>query len=237
MHLVTMAILIICLVTVFPSLWEKTCYFYLSFLSVASQGLWDPSSPTGDWAWALWQWKWRVLPTGPPVKSQAVSFLSDLSKKKKESEVTQSCLTLCDPWTVACRLFHPWNFPGKNTGVGGHFLLRGSCQPRDPTQVSHIAGRLFTNWATRESLPVNHGEAKIWNLSHMVKNLPAKQETWVLSLGWEDSLEKGMATHSSILVWEILWTEEPGELQSVGSQRVRHDWGIYTPLYLKAARE
>ena len=124
MHLVTMAILIICLVTVFPSLWEKTCYFYLSFLSVASQGLWDPSSPTGDWAWALWQWKWRVLPTGPPVKSQAVSFLSDLSKKKKESEVTQSCLTLCDPWTVACRLFHPWNFPGKSAGVGCHHFLR-----------------------------------------------------------------------------------------------------------------
>ena len=46
----------------------------------------------------------------------------------------------------------------------------------------------------------------------MVKNLPAKQETWVLSLGWEDPLEKEMATHSSILTWEIPWTEEPGGL-------------------------
>ena len=50
----------------------------------------------------------------------------------------------------------------------------------------------------------------------MVKNLPAKQETWVRSLGWEDLLEKGMATHSSILAWRIPRTEEPGGLQSVG---------------------
>ena len=46
----------------------------------------------------------------------------------------------------------------------------------------------------------------------MVKNLPAIQETWVQSLGWEDALEKGMATYSSILAWRILWTEEPGRL-------------------------
>ena len=57
----------------------------------------------------------------------------------------------------------------------------------------------------------------------MVKDLPATQETGVLSLGWEDSLEKGMATHSRILDWRIPWTEEPGELQFVGSQRVRHN--------------
>ena len=60
-------------------------------------------------------------------------------------------------------------------------------------------------------------------VAQMLKNLPAMQETQVRSLGWEDSLEKGMATHSSILAWKIPWTEEPGRLQSVGSQRVRHD--------------
>ena len=54
----------------------------------------------------------------------------------------------------------------------------------------------------------------------MVKNQPAMQETGVQSLGREDSLEKGMATHSSILAWEMPWTEEPGGLQSMGSQRV-----------------
>ena len=55
------------------------------------------------------------------------------------------------------------------------------------------------------------------------KNLLAMQETWVQSLGWEDPLEKGMATHSSILAWWIPQTEQPGGLQSMGSQRVRHD--------------
>ena len=58
----------------------------------------------------------------------------------------------------------------------------------------------------------------------MVKNLPAMQETWVPSLGQEDPLEKKMATHSSILAWEIPWTEKPGGLESTGSQRVGHDW-------------
>ena len=53
-------------------------------------------------------------------------------------------------------------------------------------------------------------------------------ETWVRSLGWEDSLEKEVATHSSILAWKISWTEEPGGLQSMGSQRVRHDWATNT---------
>ena len=56
-----------------------------------------------------------------------------------------------------------------------------------------------------------------------VKNLPAVKKTQVQSLGWEDLLEKETATHSSILAWEILWTEEPGRLQSTGSQRVRHN--------------
>ena len=57
----------------------------------------------------------------------------------------------------------------------------------------------------------------------MAKNMPAVQETQVRSVGWEDALEKEMATHSSILAWKISWTEEPGGLQSMGSQRVRHD--------------
>ena len=57
----------------------------------------------------------------------------------------------------------------------------------------------------------------------MVKKLPAMQETWVRSLGWEDPLEKGMATHSSILAWRILWTEETGRVLSMGSQKVGHD--------------
>ena len=57
----------------------------------------------------------------------------------------------------------------------------------------------------------------------MIKNLPAMQEMWVRSVGWEDPLEMDMATHSSILAWEVLWTEEPGGLRSMGSQRVGHN--------------
>ena len=59
-------------------------------------------------------------------------------------------------------------------------------------------------------------------MAQMVKNLPAVQETQVRSLGWEDPLEKGMATYSSVLAWRIPRTEEPGRLQSLGWQRVRH---------------
>ena len=60
-------------------------------------------------------------------------------------------------------------------------------------------------------------------MAQMVKNLPAMWEIRVQSLGWEDLLEESMATHSSILAWRILWTEEPGGLQSMGSQRAGHD--------------
>ena len=74
-------------------------------------------------------------------------------------------------------------------------------------------------------------------VAQMVMRLPAMQETRVWSLGWEDPLEKEMATHSSTLAWKIPRTKEPGRLQSMGSQRVRHDWAtahtyIHT-LYLR----
>ena len=61
------------------------------------------------------------------------------------------------------------------------------------------------------------------SVAQRLKRLPAMQETWVQSLGQEDPLEKEMATHSSILAWRILWTEQPGGLQSTGLQRVGHD--------------
>ena len=69
-------------------------------------------------------------------------------------------------------------------------------------------------------------EERDWTLllvAQRLKHLPPVQETWVRSLGWEDPLEKEMATHSSILAWRIPWTEQPGRLQFTGSQRVRHD--------------
>ena len=71
-------------------------------------------------------------------------------------------------------------------------------------------------------------------VAQTVKNLPAVQETWVRSLGGEDALEKGMAPHSNVLAWRILWTEESGGLWSMGSQRVRDDWAtnVHTLLYI-----
>ena len=64
--------------------------------------------------------------------------------------------------------------------------------------------------------------------TQMVKNLPAMWETQVWSLGWQDPLEKGIASHSSILSWRIPWTEKPGKLEYTGSQRLRHDWATNT---------
>ena len=65
--------------------------------------------------------------------------------------------------------------------------------------------------------------SRAFPVAQLVKNLPAMQKTWVLSLVWGDPLEEEMATPSSILAWETLWTEEPGRLQSMGLQRVIHD--------------
>ena len=89
---------------------------------------------------------------------------------------------------------------------------RESSQPRDRTRVSYVsctAGRFFT---TGPSL-----------VAQTVKNLPVVQEIQVPSLGQEDPLEKGMDIHSSTLAWKIPWTEGPGQLQSMGSQRVGHN--------------
>ena len=99
--------------------------------------------------------------------------------------------------------------------------------------------KISVRWASRISnrqlgLGQEHRGSKlcIWVLlkwgasmvAQMVKNLPAIRETWVQNLGQKDALEKGMATHSSILVWRISWTKEPGGLQAMGLQKVRHDW-------------
>ena len=74
------------------------------------------------------------------------------------------------------------------------------------------------------SLQADASPTELWAslVAQIVEHLPAIQETQVRSLGWEDSLEKEIATHSSILAWRIAWTEEPGGLQFMGSQRVGH---------------
>ena len=73
-------------------------------------------------------------------------------------------------------------------------------------------------------------------VAQMVKSLPAIRKIWVRSLGWEDHLEKEMATHSSILAWKIPWMEEPGRLQSMQSQRVEYDWVTSIHFYWGVSR-
>ena len=79
-----------------------------------------------------------------------------------------------------------------------------------------MAGMLhLSNWELKTQFN-NYDKFRVSLVAQMVKSLPAIQETWVQSLGWEDHLEKEMATYSSILAWKIPWTEEPGRLQSMG---------------------
>ena len=86
----------------------------------------------------------------------------------------------------------------------------------------------------KNSLFINYCDILVFLSSlvpQTVKNLPAIQEFQIQSLGWEGLLQKGMATHSSILAWRIPWTEEPGRLQSMEQQRVRRDWTTNTHTY------
>ena len=120
------------------------------------------------------------------------------------------------------------DFPGKNTGVGCHALLLGifPTQGLNPRllhcrqilyQLSH-QGSPGIHISPLFRFPSHLGHHRATLVAQMVKNPPAMQETQVWSLGQEDPLEKGMATHSSILIWRIPWTEEPGRQQSMGSQ-------------------
>ena len=81
-------------------------------------------------------------------------------------------------------------------------------------------------------LPPSFPLPSIFPLAQTVKLLPTMQETQVQSLGWEDPLEKEVATHSSTLAWKIPWMEEPGRLHSMGPQRVGHDWATSLSLHL-----
>ena len=116
-------------------------------------------------------------------------------------------------------------------------MLDLSSPTRDRTHVSCIGRQILNHWTTSKVLPFIyiytniHFSGSSENL--VVKNLPAMQETWVLCLGWEDPLGKGVATYSRILAWRVPWTEEPDGLQSMGSQRVGHDWATNTLLSLE----
>ena len=117
----------------------------------------------------------------------------------------------------------PWDSPGKNTGVGCHFLLQ-CMKVKSESEVAESCPTLSNPMDCSPPGSSIHGifQAKVleWGaiafssigaslVAQVVKNLPGMQETWVRSLGWEDPLEKGMAIHSSIFAWRTPWTEEP----------------------------
>ena len=118
-------------------------------------------------------------------------------KVKSESEVAQSCLTLCEPMG--------YSPPGASI----HGILQARVLEWGAIAFYTHSRECFVSCASF--------------VSQRVKNLPEMWETWVSSLDWEVPLEKATATHSSILAWKIPWTEEPGGLQSMGSQKVGHN--------------
>ena len=104
-----------------------------------------------------------------------------------------------------------WGFPDSPAGK------ESTCNARDPGSIP------VSRSSTGEGIgyPLQYSWSSL--VGQAVKNLPATRETWVRFLGGEDPLEEGIATHSSILAWRNPWTEKPGGLQSMQSQRVRHD--------------
>ena len=155
--------------------------------------------------------------------------------------VTKSCLILCDPMDCSLPGFHSALFHA----VVNHCHFSIFWEIRLPLFTDHPSKSiLFLKCVLFLSLL----ELPIFNyyyyipllfraslIAQSVKNLPAMQETQVQSLGREDPLEKGMATHSSILAWRIPWTEEPGRLPSMGSQRVGHNLATKPPPYVYVA--
>ena len=111
---------------------------------------------------------------------------------------------------------------GRSPGEGHGNPLQYSCleNPMDRGAWRATAHRVAKSWTPLSNFTLFINCCLV---SQKVKRLPAVQETWVRSLCWEDPLEKEMAIHSSSFSWEIPWTEKPGGLQSMGSQRVGHD--------------
>ena len=194
------------------------CHFLLQCMKVKSESevtqlcptLSDPMdcSPPGSSIHGIFQV--RVLEWGAIAFSELISRVAQMVKNLPAiwevvvvgGLVAKSCPTLVTPWTVACQAPLFGIFQARILEWISISFSRGSSQPRNWTQVSCIAG-IFLYLLSCEG-------------------------TQVQSLGWEDPLKKGMATHSSILAWRIPWTEEPGRLQSMESQRVRHDWASNT---------
>ena len=125
------------------------------------------------------------------------------------------CVHGCSSWHMSTLYYTVANLVNllsfQRVSLEPNCILHSTNQPRDPVGMRTLV--MEPNIGHWTSL-----------VAQMAKHLLTMQETWVQSLGQEDLLEKEMAPHSSILAWRIPWTEEPGRVQSVGSQRVGHNW-------------
>ena len=163
-----------------------------------------------------------------PMQETWVRSLGQEGPLQKEMATHSSILVWRVPWTEE---------PGRLQFMG--------LQKSDMTERLNNENNKHVHWEERRCFPCvcfrQGTSVPCWCFRHsygirgaplvgqLEKNLPAVQETWVQSLGQEDPLEKGVTTHSSILAWKVLWTEEPGGLQSMGSQRVGHDLATKPP--------
>ena len=172
-----------------------------------------------------WQPTRLARPWDSPGKNSGVGchFLLQCMKVKSESEVAQSCPTLSDP--------RDCSLPGSS--AHGIFQARvlewGAIAFSNTPSYNNNYNISITYAATLETPSTILSTLHSFNpfkaslIAQLVKNPPAMRETWVQSLGWEDPLEKEMAIYSSTIACKIPWAEDPGRLQSMGLQRVRHD--------------
>ena len=150
----------------------------------------------------------------------AILFFRGFSKPRDQMQVSCIINGFFTIWAVREALHFPFGFQKYFKGIPSLCFLR------------NWPIVLFLVYQAPKGLLQFSSMYKASLVAQLVKNPTAMQETWAQSLGWEDPLEKGMATHCSILGWRIPWTEEPCRLQSMGLQRVRHDWMINTLLDL-----
>ena len=199
--------------------------------------VWDPIPSSGDGSTEPWQAQLKAPPAllnchclwwgrfreparqdgTKEQKTEVQTFLDPKEEQRLRLSCfnvlhAQLCPTLLWPHGLQpTRLLYPWDSSGKNTGMGCYFLLQGIF----PIQRSNLRLLCLLHWQ-KGSLPLVPPEASL--VVQLVKTLPVVQEIRVWYLDWEDPPVEEMTTHSSILAWEIPWTEEPGRLQSIGSQ-------------------
>ena len=155
--------------------------------------------------WHLWCWSWSSSTLAPSCEElthwKRPWCWEGLGAGGEGDDRGWSWMASLTRWTWVCMNSGSWWWTGR-PGVL-------------PSMGSHRVGH---DWATELS------QLRASLVARTVKNLPEMQATWVQFLGREDLLEKEMATHSSTLAWRIPWREEPGRLQSMGLQRLRHNW-------------